>query len=257
MNKGMSNPAVILAATEIAKTDAGKKAIEATGNAVKLIFMIGGVVLTGWYANKKYKEWRVKKYLTENASKKEVQLAMLFRGAMKRLPSIDLLWTEISIPDGTDEDLINLLGRNEVSIDLISKAYKIIFDSVLLTDINSELSGTELQTFFKGVNATGTDNTTPANSFVHYLKNQTIWVRKKDTPLATRRATKQNGHWIITNDSKGQFTFGEKIGSIYDIKIHPNGEIDYIIDTPWDINATTGFAVANHREVINNNPNTN
>mgnify|MGYP000731212558 CR=1 FL=1 len=245
----MSNPAVLA----LASTDAGQDVVKSTTNALKFIFIIGGVLGAGYLANKQYKKWRSNKYLTDNAANPETQIAVMMYNAMFTLPT-DMGWFSITLPDGTDEDLLNSLARQDVDLGKVSKAYKIIFDKVLLKDINTELNGSEIQAFFNNSNSTGSDTSTPAENLVPYLKGETVYVRN-NKGVATRTGEKQeNGAWLVTNDTQGFFVFSEEIGVVYDIKRYANGEIDYIIDEGF---FSVGYAVANHRDLINRNPEKN
>jgi len=258
MSKGLKNPAAVMAATEFAKSDTGKETIKATVNAGKIILLVVGVTLGAKYLNKKYKEWRTEKYLNENGHKIEVQAAIIMYKAMYRLdaislgPVIDLMFGTFQIPDGTDTDALNDLALKVKSkINLVSKAYKIIFDKNFLQDVQSETDREEINAFFTRINSTGADITTPAPSLIPYLKGETVYVRN-DNGVVTETGVKQdNGAWAITNDTQGSFSFGDEIGTIYDIKRYADGEIDYIIDEGfW----STGYPVASHRDLLNKHP---
>jgi len=254
MSNGLRNPAAIAAASEFAKSDTGKKTIKAGADALQLVLVVGGLFAAGSFAWKQYKKYRSNKYLTDNAAKRETQIAVLMYSSMFTLPR-DLGWFSITIPDGTNEELLNQLARQDTDLSLVAKAYKIIFDKVLIKDVNSELSGTELHAFFNNLNADGSDVNTPAPDLIPYLKGEPVFVRKKNGDVATRKGVKQaNGAWLITNDTRGTFSFGEEIGIIYDIKRYASGEIDYIIDQHYSVDSIYGFTVASHRDLLNKNP---
>jgi len=258
MNDGLKNPAVAAIATDFAKSDAGQETIKAGVNAVKIMLVVGGAILGAKYLNKKYKQWRTEKYLNENGHKIEVQAAIIMYKAMYRLdaisfgPVIDLMFGKFQIPDGTDTDALNDLAlKVKDKINLVSKAYKIIFDKNFLQDVQSETSRAEINAFFTRINSTGADVTTPPLQLVPYLKGEKVYVRN-DNGVVTETGVKQdNGAWNITNDTQGTFPFGAEIGIIYDIKRYADGEIDYIIDEGfWSV----GYPVASHRDLLNKHP---
>ena len=254
MSEGLRNPAAAAAVDKFMETEAGQKAVGSALAGLKFLLITGGVLGVGYLANKQYKKWRAKKYLTDRAAELETQVAVMMYKAMFTLPR-DMGWFSITIPDGTDEEMLNQLGRKDLDLNKVARAYKIIFDKVLIQDVNSELSGSEIWKFFNNVNSTGSDANTPAADLVPFYKGEPVYVRKKDGPLVTRKAVKQsNGAWKITNDSRGSFEFAQKIGVVYDIVRYPNKEIDYIIDQDWSADSIHGFTVANHRDLLNKNP---
>jgi len=117
--------------------------------------------------------------------------------------------------------------------------------------VQSETDREEINAFFPRINSTGADITTPAPSLIPYLKGETVYVRN-DNGVVTETGVKQdNGAWAIANDTQGSFSFGDEIGTIYDIKRYADGEIDYIIDEGfW----STGYPVASHRDLLNKHP---
>ena len=254
MSKGLKNPAAVMAATEFAKSDTGKQTIKAGTDALKIIFVGAGLFFAGKFAWSEFKKYRSNKYLTDNANKREVQIAVQMYATMFTLPR-DIGWFNVTLFDGTNEALLNQLARHDVDLALVSQAYKIIFDKVLIKDVNSELSDTELYAFFNNVNTGGSDTTTPPAALIPYLKGERVFVRKTQGNVVTRKGVKQsNGAWLITNDTRGSFPFAHDIGTIYDIKRYANGEIDYIIDQHYSTDSILGYTVANHRDLLNKNP---
>ncbi len=251
MSKGMGNPAALIAASEIAKTDIGKTTINTASKGVKNLLVIAGIFGSLYFGNIQYKKYKRRKYLDNYGHLIPAQVAMMSHNAMFS-STANILGFQITIPDGTDETVLNNMAlQARGQFPEIAKAYKIIFDRNLSLDIQSELSSTELQAFFARINTNGSDTTTPADSLVPYLKGETVFIRS-DIPVSSRSGEKQsNGAWLISNDTQGTFYFGQEVGIIYDIVFHADGEIDYIIDEGF---FSFGYPVINHRDLLNRNP---
>ena len=246
----LGNPAAVVLAKELANSSQGQKQLQNASNALKLILIVGGTVFASRLLYAQYKKHRAKKYLNENGHRTEVLAALMLHNAMFS-NTVDILGFNFSFPDGTNEDVLNQMALQISDVNLVSKAYKIIFDRNLIFDIQSELSSPELIAFFNRINTSGSDDTTPPDELVPYYKGETVFVRNKNG-VTTRKGEKQdNGAWRITNDSMGYFEYAESVGEIYDLVVYPNGEIDYIIDKGL---FTFGYAVANHRDLLNYNP---
>ncbi len=243
----------VMAVSEVARTDAGKKAINDTVTALKVAILVAGGIFIAKYGYGKYKIYRAKKYARENGNKPEVQTAFMLYNAMIG-NTIDLGFFEIDIPNGTDESTLNYLALNCDFIS-VSKAYKTLFDRDLLTDVNNELDSAELRVFFNRLRSKGSDVTTPTAKLQPYPVNTTLYCRNKNG-ITLLRADEKNGVVKVTNENMGNYEYGKEIGTIKKIVKNTDGEIFYMIDRAWKNDYLFGYGYANHRDVLNKNPDT-
>ncbi len=250
----MGNPLAVIGATEVAsvaKTKAGQKVIDDTFTAVKVAVLVAGAIFIAKYGYGQYKQYRAKKYARENAMRPEVQIALMFYNAMKG-NIVSVLGFEVDIPDGTDEQVLNNLA---LQCDLVSvaKAYKILFDRELMTDINEELDSDELRTFFNRLRAKGSDTTTPPEKLKAFPKGTTVYCRNKNG-ITLLRADFKNGKVVVTKENKDFYEYAKEIGKIQAVVKDENGEIFYVIDRNYAIDSLVGYGWANHRDLTNINP---
>ncbi len=251
----MGNPIALISATEVAtdvaKTDAGQKMISDTFTAVKVIVLVAGGLFVAKYGYNQYKKWLGKKYARENAMKPEVQVALMFYNAMIG-NTVNFLGFEIEFPNGTDENTLNKLA---LQCDLLSvaKAYKILFDRELIGDVNSELDSAELQTFFNRLRSKGSDTTTPTEELKAFPTGTTVYCRNKNG-ITLLRADFKGGKVKVLKQNKGNYEYGEEIGTIQSVVKDKNGEIFYVIDRNYKMDSVVGYGWANHRDLSDKNP---
>lgn len=257
--KKLGNPLVVASAVEASKTDAGQKAIKDTTNAIKIGVLVAGSIFLARYGYSQYKKFRARKYAKENGHKPEVQAAVMLHSAMFS-GTLDILGFEFTIPDGTDETVLNNLAL-QIDLKQVSDAYKILFDRTLLFDVQNELTGSELQVFFNRLKTQGADVQTPAESIQPYLVGETLWCRNK-SGLVLKRADIDSGKIEVSDESKGKYAYGEEIGKVVKVFKAENNEVFYVIDRSWKPDGSFGFmnygyGYANHRDLINKNPDIN
>ncbi len=247
----LGNPLAVMAATEVLKSDEGKKAVQDTFTAVKVIVVAAGALFVGKLAYKYYKKWRSKKYARENADKPEVQIALMFYHAMIG-DTFNVLGWEFDIPNGTDEAMLNELA---LQADLLSvaKAYKNLFDRELFEDVNSELDSEELKVFFNRLKTKGSDTTTPAEKLKPFPVKTPVYCRNKNG-ITLLRADFENGKIKVTNENMDYFQYAKRVGVIHKIVKDENNEIFYVIDRDYKIDSVWGYGYVNHRDVTDRNP---
>lgn len=248
----LGNPLVIAGAMEASKTNAGQKAITDTTNAIKIAFLVAGGIFLTKYGIRQYKKYRARKYAEENAHRPEVQASVMLHNSMFS-GTLDILGFQFTIPDGTDEGTLNRLALQVDSLEEVSKAYKILFDRVLLLDVQSELNSEELHTFFNRLQSQGTDEVTPEGKVKPYNIGEPIWCRNKQG-VVLKKAVFENDRIKVTDESKGRYGYAEKIGVVEKVFIDEKHEIFYVIDRDYRIDSYSGYGYVNHRNVMNRNP---
>ncbi|MFY8004463.1 MAG: hypothetical protein ACOVNR_06445, partial [Chitinophagaceae bacterium] len=158
MKKKLGNPAVATAVAsnpDLAKevTQQVIRVKDETIKTTRILLVAGATAIVFWWGSKKFKEWRKQQFIQNNAHIPDVQAAMIFRKAMFKVEPMDFVFTTITIPDGTDEATLNSLATKVSSLANVVKAYKILFDGNLITDVYEELTNRELQRFFDRLNA--------------------------------------------------------------------------------------------------------
>lgn len=256
-------PAPIVAgavAKGVADSEAGKRAINDGVRAGKILLGVFATYLIYKWGSKKYKQWRAKRYLDKNGHKIEVQTAIILYKAMHRVGefpfggALSLFFDNFSVPDGTDETALKELAlKVKDKINLVSKAYKYIFDRNFIQDLHGELGRSEIQAFFARINSEGSDLSTPPDQLVPYFVGSPVYVRN-NAGIVTRKGVFDDDEWDITNVSRGRFEFGERIGVVHHVLRYPDGEIDYIIDQDYSWDGLYGYTVADHRDLLNKSP---
>ena len=244
-----TNPEVVSASKEIIVTTQ-KRAMDT----VQIVAVAGAVVVGGWYLTKKIKEWRKQDFVERHAHLPDVQAAMIMRKAMFRVEIGTFPFNFITIPDGTNEAMLNALAMKVSSVENVIKAYRILFDSNLILDVATELNDTELQRFYEnlgakseyqmGFNANGTPKAqTP------YKMGQTIEVKN---PAGTTifKAEETNGLYRNTGEVRDFLKFSKTVGTIVAVyKGTSSGQYYYVVDMDWSPDFIFGYGWVAHTEV--------
>lgn len=143
-------------------------------------------------------------YLNNAGTDKTTQLAQALRDAMNRSG------IKIMMPvDGTDVDLVMSTATEITDYKAVSDAYRVLYSSELTTDLQEELSRTDLQRFYDIVykRQTGPTTSTTTGGVTttagkNAKANQTVNVRNYDTPSKVEKQ-------VTTGTYLGRFA-GEK-----------------------------------------------
>lgn len=245
-----SNPEVIKASKEVV--------INYTNRAMSTAKVLVGIAATGitvWYLNKKYKEWRKQKFVEQNAHIPDVQVAMIFRRSMFRIEFNDFPWNLISIPDGTDVATLNKFATKISSMQNVIKAYKILFDSNLITDVYSELNNKELQTFFDRINANGAynegfDNAGNPLPQIPLRIGETIEIKNPNGATVYRAEKTADGKFKNSRESADFIKFGKTVGTIIAVyKSTTSAQHYYVVDRYLVIDTLFGYGWIQHTDV--------
>lgn len=257
----LGNPAAVasVAASNPELVKAGKEVVinvqKQTMDTIKLIVVVSGIGITGWFLNKKYKEWRKQVFIEENAHIPDVQAAMIFRKAMFKLEPLDFLLGFVTIPDGTDEATLNKLATQVSSLQNVVYAYKVLFGGNLMLDIYSELTNKELQKFFDRLNSkseyeTGFTSTGQIAPQTPYRVGQVIKVNNpKGAPIFKAEKT-DAGKWRNSGENLGFKKYGETLGTIIAVyKSTTTPQHYYVIDRAWVVDTIFGYGWVLHTDV--------
>lgn len=238
MNK-LGNPAIAAAASNPDIIKSGKEIIVATQqralSTIKIAFGLVTGAVTIWYANKKFKEWQKQKFVENNAHMPDVQAAMIMRKAMFKVEFDTFPFSMITVPDGTNEAMLNSLALKVTSLNNVVKAYKVLFESNLLMDVSSELNDKELQKFFENLgakneyssqfNADGSIKPQKA-----YRVGATIEVKNPQGAAVLVADEYATGKYRATKDSRAFVAFSKTIGTIVAVYKGNSGAYYYVVD---------------------------
>ncbi|WP_130735511.1 hypothetical protein [Flavobacterium sp. J27] len=221
----------------------------------KTLVIGGGIVVAGYYGWKKYKEWQKQKFVEKYAHMPDVQAAMVMYKSMFSIDKIDA-WPfgSITIPDGTDEAQLNSLALKVSSLENVIKAYKVLFDSNLMSDILSELDNTELQKFFDSLGAKSEYDSqfNPDGS----IKPQTPFsigttIQVLNTNGTTiYKAIEKNGEYQNSGEKRDFMKYSEVIGEILKVyKGVTSGQYYYVVDVAYSADFIYGHGWVAHKEV--------
>ena len=256
----LGNPALVAAASNPDLVKGATKFVIGTQEKVVQTVKIGvGLVaagVTAWYINKKFKEIRKQNFVNNNAHLPDVQIAMIMRKAMFRIEFDSFPFNLISIPDGTNETLLNSLAKKVSSLEAVLKAYSILFESNLALDVYSELSDNELIKFYESLGSKeGYTSQFNANGSVKpqtmlALGVEVIVINPKGTTIY--KTKEQNGRLVQVNETLEFVKFGEVVGTITGRFKGVSGAYYYTIDmNDWNYKPDwfTGNGWVAHTEI--------
>lgn len=247
-----SNPDIVKAGKDIIITTQ-QRALD-TGKTI--VGLVGGA-FTLWYANKAYKKWRKQKFIENNANIADVQAAMIMRKAMKRFEFDTWLFGLVTIPDGTNEALLNKLAMKVTSLQAVINAYKILFESNLVLDVYDELDDVELQKFYESLGAKNDwASQFDANGHVKPQKpfkiGYKIQVKNPNGTTIYVAEQKPDSTYKATNVSRNFLNFSDNIGTILQVYKGTSGQYYYLVDMDdWSFGADWiyGHGWVGHTEV--------
>ena len=209
-NQGMGNPLAITAATTVVNSKEGQKAIGQGVNAVKIVFLVLGVVAGLRYANNQYKKLRASNFARNNAGNPNLTAAAIIYESFTRIgfPASSLLSMLISsINISTDEAALNDIATKVSNIKAVSHAYYILFDRSLFTDVRKGLDTAELKRFW-GIISSNSKN---ENVTTLYPIGSTLYCADKNG-ITVNQAAKENGKWKGTGHFYDKLKFRENVG---------------------------------------------
>ncbi len=254
----LGNPAAVAAASSSPDLVKGATKIvmqsqESIFSGIKTTAIIVGGGFTLWYANKKYKEWRKQQFVNKNAHIPDVQAAMIMRKAMFSIELNSFPFNLISIPDGTNETLLNQLAQQVTSLESVIKAYRILFESNLILDVYSELNDKELQRFYENLGSRGGyESQFNANGSVKPQKpfkiGQTIEVKNPEG-TTIYKTEETNGKYKQLSASRDFMKFSQEIGDIVAVYKGVSGQYYYVVDVYLSPDWIYGHGWVAHTEV--------
>ena len=256
----LGNPAAVAAvgsSPELVK--AGKDVVinvqKQTMDTIKLVAVLTGVGITGWFLNKKYKEWRKQVFIEENAHIPDVQAAMIFRKAMFKMEPLDFLLGFVTIPDGTDETTLNKLATQISSLQNVVEAYKVLFGGNMILDIYSELNNVELQKFFDRLNSkseydTGFTSTGQIAAQTPYKVGVELKVKNPKGATIFEAEELDNDKWKNSGKSLDFKKYDQTIGTIIAVyKSTSSPQHYYVVDRKWVVDTIFGYGWVAHTDV--------
>lgn len=240
-NQSLNNPALIASAAA-----SNPEAVNSVVKTARTLVFVGGIVAGGYFARKWYKDWQKQQFVEKNAHLPDVQAAMIMRKAMKRVDVSMFPFGSINIPDGTDEDALNALALKVTSLENVIKAYKILFESNLMIDVQSELDSDELLAFFNRLNASDDyENPDPGP----YLVGQDIKVSNPRGANVFEVIELEDGG-LKGGDEIDFLEFDEEVGTIIDVvRGDVTGRIFYRVDRDGVADWLYGNGYIPHSEV--------
>lgn len=221
--KGLNNPVLI---AKVASELDVKKAQSQLSTVIGTLFVLG----LGYVGYTQLKKLRKRKFLEENLSNPDTIAAMVMYKSMHRITSPKLFGvTLFNIPDGTDEVALNRIAAQVSSLKNVQIAYRILFDLNLADDINSDLSTSEMQSFYNSINFN-----------INITENNYV----TGTPLYVN-----NPNGTVIYDAQGNYLVRRNKGHFLGYVIETVGS-QYKYDRNWNIN--DGFVDKN--DVISQNP---
>lgn len=221
--KGLNNPVLL---TKVASELDVKKAQSQLSTVVGTLFVLG----LGYVGYTQLKKLRKRKFLEENLNNPDTIAAMVMYKSMHRISSPKLFGiTLFNVPDGTDEVALNRIAAQVSNLKNVQIAYRILFDRSLADDINSDLSTSEMQSFYNSINF---NNQITENNYV------------TGTPLYVN-----NPSGTIVYDEQGNYIVRREKGHFLGYVIEVVGN-RYKYDRNWNI--YDGYVDKN--DVISQNP---
>lgn len=240
----LGNPALVAAANNPDIVNASKEIIISTqeramSTAKTAVGLVAGVV-TFVYLKKKFSEWQKQKFIENNANVPDVQAAMIMRKAMFKVEFSTFPFNMITIPDGTNEAMLNQLAIKVSSLQAVIKAYKILFDSNLAMDVYDELNDKELQKFYENLGAKNEYQMQfNANGSIKpqtpYKIGQLLQVKNPQGAVvyeAAENGTNPNGttKYKATSISRNFVGFSKNVGEIIAVYKGLSGAYYYVVD---------------------------
>ena len=243
--KGLGNPALITAVAS------NPKALNTTLNTAKIALGVVVVGFAGYFGWQQYKNWRRQKFVEENGHKPDVQSALILRKAMVRLEFYVPFFGNFNLPDGTDEDTLFAIAQKVSSFEDVVRAYKIIFDSNLVLDVQNELTGSEMISFYNALNAKADYNDHQNQTQTPFLVGQDIKVLNSNganTYKVIELNDGQNG--VKAGEALDYYEFDEVVGTILRVvRGDISGKYYYIVDRKGKADWLTGNGWIAHSEV--------
>jgi hypothetical protein len=221
---------------------------------VKIVVLTGVGIVAVVYARKKILDWRKQDFVERYAHVPDVQAAMIMRKAMFRVEIDTFPFNYITIPDGTNEAMLNSLALKVSSVENVIHAYKILFDSNLILDVSTELNDNEMQRFYENLGAkseyqTGFNANGTPKSQTPFKVGQTLEVKNPFGTTIYKAEELENGLYRNTNEKRDFLKFSETVGEILHIYRGVSGQYYYVMDMDWSADLIFGHGWVAHTEV--------
>lgn len=216
--------------TAIVGAKAANKTSDFISNNGKGILITLATVGAIYYVPKQWKKWRAERYARANIGKPHVTAAAIIHESFAKVGFKSGLFSYL-LPEFniyTDEAALMNIASRISNIQLVAKAYKILFDADLFKDTTNGLSTSELNTFYNAIGAaTHNDDPQLENS---YLIGDLLYCAKKPSIRVPQVTQQEDGAWITTEKLYGNFTHKDLIGQVIALGIYePENKRYYIV----------------------------
>jgi len=165
----------------------------------------GGSYLTYHFGKKAYDKWKQKSTSALADKSPAVRQAMSLRSAINPSGTSWLKWS-----DGTNETSITQTASQIINLEAVINAYRNLYNSELLSDLQSELSTNEFNAFLQTIannkiNSSNGNGTSSSNSTGTYTQPQNIVVAKQAVYVRTSPDASYHGAWYEVTGNKNIF----------------------------------------------------
>lgn len=181
---------------------------------IRGLLIAGGLYMGYRITSKAIKNWRERQTSALADENAEVRQAMGLRSAINPSGISWLMWS-----DGTNENAIAQIATQIQNLDSVSTAYRNLYSSDLIKDLQSELSTNLFNSFLQTIsnNRINLQNGNPSgqNSSGSYTSPQQLVVAKKTVLVRTSPDASYHGGWYEIGENKNIFKTakaGEFIG---------------------------------------------
>lgn len=217
---------------ELANSRVAEKAVDrgflAAGRTITVVLVTGLVVAGAVFGPKLYRNIRRKSYAKKNLGDPNVQAAIIIRKAFTKLefPSI-LSWVLPDVHLWTNQNELFKIARKVTDLDTVSKAYTILFDSLLMDDLKNGFSSSEFKKFFEIIQ--GKEGNPEPMKVIPIGKKVYSAVKSPMTIYQAVWSPTQK-KWLQTNKHWKTVSYNQEIGEVYRIEKYSPQSRYYIID---------------------------
>lgn len=238
-SKRLGNPAAVATVASVANSktsdkivDKGFRAIEKQQDFMREYvpkLFISGLVIAGVvFGPKLFKRWKRKNYAKKHIGDPNVQAAIIIRKSFTKLEFPGALsWVLDDLHLWTDEKQLFSIARKVTDLKEVSKAYNILFDSVLVDDLKNGFSSKEFQKFFDIIQGKeGNPNpmkVLPEGATVFSAMKAPMTIYEAVWDAKIRKWRQVNKLWKTVN-------YNDEIGKVHRVVKHSDKSRFYIID---------------------------
>ena len=171
----LGNPIVAATIAEKIEKDDLKNIGSAVSKGAKNLALILVIGFSIYQGNKWLRNRNIRKFLEKNADKPEVHASFILYNAMFDDVKVNYFGLfDFTVINTTDEKALYKIAADVESIETLSKVYYKLFRRTLTTDIKTELTSSELQTFYKIIQINSSIVQTYAKNTKVYAKNNNV-----------------------------------------------------------------------------------